>query len=283
MKSANDLLADVLIKENVPVLDRTRQTHSIKMSFPLYLRPGNPLGIVMHNTSGMVHLENLLAGWERQGSPPPSHLAIDQSGRVGFYVKLEYADRATENTNRHISIEFQAVNNGDISESQIKAAGIIYGFLHDVFEMKFAIAEKRTDLGLSHHSLFVVPGGGGHANCPGTTILRRKPAIIEAAKVWAGKLNFSDQPTGIWEVKVGVWTWIYQFYSSGEVSWHDAFNLKSKGTGKFKITGLKMTFKWNKSQAIETWNLPLTSSNQTGMCQMEGMPNLPLLARRKTD
>jgi hypothetical protein len=249
----------------------------------LYMRPGNPLGIVMHNTSGLVHLENLLAGWERQGSPPPSHLAIDQSGRVGFYVKLEFADRATENTNRHISIEFQAVNNGDISKAQITAAGIIYAFLHDVFEMKFAIAEKRTDVGLSHHSMFVTPGSGGHANCPGAAILRRKPEIIEAAKSYASKLEFDNQPTGIWEVKVAAWTWIYQFHPTGEVSWHDAYNLHSKGTGKFKIEGAKMTFKWHKSLAVEAWDFPLRSTGQTGMCQMEGKPNLPLIARRKTD
>jgi hypothetical protein len=283
MKNANALLSEMLGKENIAVVDRTSQTHAMKIPYPLYLRPGNPLGIVMHNTSGLVHLENLLAGWEKQASPPPSHLAIDQSGRVGFYVKLDYADRATENTNRHISIEFQAINNGDISANQVASAGVVYAFLHDVYEMKFAIAEKRSDLGLSHHSLFVAPGGGGHANCPGSTILKRKPEIIAAAQSYTNRLEFGDQPTGIWEVKVAVWTWIYQFFATGDVQWHDAYNLQSKGTGKYKIAGTLMTFKWNKSNAIESWQLPLSSNAQTGMCQMEGKPNLPLLARRKTN
>src|SRR5262249_48920571 len=94
----NALLTKTLEEQGVGVLDFTPQIHALNFKFPLYVRPGGVIGIVMHNTSGLVTLANLVGTWKaKEPNPPPSHLAIDRSGAVGRYVRLQYADRATEN------------------------------------------------------------------------------------------------------------------------------------------------------------------------------------------
>ncbi len=279
--NVNVLLTGVLKANGIVVLDFTAKTHAIPMRFPLYLRPGNPIGIVMHNTSGLIDLNNLVGTWANKTSPPPSHLAIDQSGRVAYFVSLNHADRATENTNKHISIEFQAVENGDISQAQIKSSAIIYGFLHDVYGIEFAVANTRQARGLAHHSIFVnLKDPEAHANCPGAAILARKPEIIELAKKSATTIDFGDEPTGLWQVRVDRWLWIYQFGADGTVTWRDPYNGRS-GTGTWKTNSGKLSFSWKGSKTVETWDLPLSATAQTGACQMEDLPLHRVAASRK--
>src|SRR4029450_1253846 len=79
----NGLLVKVLADNGVGTADFTGQIHALKYKAPLYLRPGGAIGIVMHNTSGIVTLPNLVGTWKnKEPNPPPSHLAIDQSGQV---------------------------------------------------------------------------------------------------------------------------------------------------------------------------------------------------------
>jgi hypothetical protein len=143
----NLLLDKILADNGIGTADFTGKIHALKYKAPLYLRPGNAIGIVMHNTSGMVTLPNLVGTWKsKEPNPPPSHLAIDQSGQVGRYVRLQYADRATENTNRHLSIEFQAVANGSITIHQIKSAALITAFANVIYGVEFAIAQSESQL-----------------------------------------------------------------------------------------------------------------------------------------
>jgi hypothetical protein len=267
----NALLKKTLSDNGVGVEDYTSQIHALKYKFPLYLRPGNPIGIVMHNTSGLVALPNLVGTWKsKEPKPPPSHLAIDQSGRVGRYVRLQYADRATENTNRHLSIEFQAVANGDITEQQIRSGALIAAFAHVVYGMDLVVSQSRTAKGLAHHSLFVDKSNpDGHFNCPGAAILARKDAILEKAREFAGKLAFEEEPAGRWQVQVDQWTWIYTFDANGNVTWLDPYN-KQTGRGSWRINAGKLSFAWTNSQTKESWDLPLKPTAQTGVCTMDG-------------
>lgn len=265
----NALLKKALDENGVGVEDYSPQIHALKYKFPLYLRPGNPIGIVMHNTSGMILLPNLVGTWKsKEPSPPPSHLAIDASGRVGRFVRLQYADRATENTNRHLSIEFQAVENGDITEAQIRSGAIIAAFAHVVYGVDLVVSMSRTAKGLAHHSLFVDKGNpDGHFNCPGAAILARKDAILEKAKEFVPKIAFDDEPAGRWQVQMDRWTWIYTFDPNGNVVWLDPFN-KETGKGTWKIVGEKIILSWFESQTKESWDLPLKRTEQTGDCTM---------------
>lgn len=266
--NVNELLRKTLKDNGVAVSDFTAQILGIKFKYPLYIRPGSVIGIVMHNTSGMVTLPNLVGTFKNNSSP--SHLAIDKSGAVGQYISLEYADRATEHTNRHISIEFQAVENGGITGYQITSAAIIAAFSHVVYGIDLAIAESRTAKGLAHHSLFVNKGDpGAHANCPGLGIISRKGEILEEAKELAAKMVFDDEPAGRWQVKVEDWVWIYTFDPNGSVTWLDPFNKKT-GRGTWKINGKFITFSWVNSTTKENWELPLKSTAQNGNCTIDG-------------
>ena len=97
LPDVNELLRKELSDRGIQVLDFTGKIHALKFTSPLYLRPGNAIGIVMHNTSGMVTLPNLVGTWkDKEPHPPPSHLAIDQAGVVGRYVrdlKMEAQDK----------------------------------------------------------------------------------------------------------------------------------------------------------------------------------------------
>ncbi len=267
----NELLRTKLSEQSIKVSDFTGKIHTLNYKFPLYLRPSKPVGIVMHNTSGLVTLANLVGTWKnKEPSPPPSHLAIDRSGEVGFYVRLPYADRATENTNRHLSIEFQAVENGDITREQVKSAAVITSFAHVVYDVALAISDSRTASGLAHHSLFVERGNpNGHFNCPGQAIINQKPAILELAKKFKANMQFSEEPAGRWEVRVDKWVWHYTFSVDGSVVWLDPFNKKT-GKGRWTIKAGTIVFAWTNSTSKEKWNLPLSSTDQTGQCIMDG-------------
>lgn len=282
MSSTNQLLTAALQAQNIKVLDKSAEIHAIPFGSPLYRRNWDPIGIVMHNTDGLILLENLASIWALSASPPPSHLGIDQSGRVAYYVRLEYADRATENTNKHISIEFQAVRNGDITSDQIKSAAVIYAFLHDVYGIEFAIANSRTDKGLAHHSLFVDPGNPkGHFFCPGDKIIAQKPEIIALARHLSPTINFGDDPTGVWTVKVDRFVWTYEFRSDGLVQWRDPFNGRS-GYGLWTRAASEIRINWNDSKTKEHWDIPFSEAH-TGECAMEGEPTHIIQASRKTN
>jgi hypothetical protein len=267
----NGLLVKTLTDHGVGSADFTGQIHALKYKAPLYLRPGNPIGIVMHNTAGMVTLPNLVGTWKsKEPNPPPSHLAIDQAGQVGRYVRLQYADRATENTNRHLSIEFQAVEGGGITSQQITTGAIIAAFAHVIYGVDLAIAESRTAKGLAHHSIFVDKGNPqGHSNCPGGAIIETKGRLLEQARRIAAAMAFDDEPAGRWYVRVDKWAWLYTFDANGNVSWLDQGNGKS-GKGTWRVSPGVMTLSWTGSATRETWTLPLRPAAQGGSCTMDG-------------
>ena len=250
--------------EGLSYVDKTKPIHAIKYRWPLYRRPGNPVGLVLHNTAGMITLDNLVGHWQKKNVP--SHFAIDQTGRIGLYVQLDFADRATENTNRHVSIELQAVENGDITAEQVSSAGFIAGFLHSYYGTSLAIAKGKGEPGISHHSLFVDPKNpDGHFNCPGEAIIGKKPKIVEAARKFSGQLAFDDRPMGSWWVRVpslaGIWR--YEFQSNLTVKWVDPHNNKS-GTGTWTQSGGAIRIKWPSTGSTETWPLPLKPSDYEG-------------------
>jgi hypothetical protein len=76
-------------------------------------------------------------------------------------------------------------------------------------------------------------------------------------------------PVGEWRVVVNPWVWTYKFDANGNVSWRDPYNNES-GTGKWKIGPGVISFSWSGSSTVETWNLPIQPSNQTGTAIMSG-------------
>lgn len=270
--NVNALLKQCLTDRGVAVTDFTTRIHALNYKYPLYQRPGNPMGVVMHNTDGLILLENLVGTWKnKEPSPPPSHLAIDQSGAVGFYVRLEYADRATENTNRHLSIEFQAVRFGDLTGPQMDTAAIIAAFAQVVYGVDLAIANSRADRGWAHHALFVDPKNpDGHRACPGDAIIGRKSDILTKAAAIVPLLAFEDEPAGRWDVRVDRWNWIYTFDPRGNVSWRDPYN-NMTGTGTWENRGGRLVFTWHNSQTTESWDLPLKATDQLGRTRMKGV------------
>ena len=267
----NKVLEKELLNHGIQVFDFTTPIHSLKYNHPLFLRPGNALGIVLHNTGGLALLPNLVETWKnKEPNPPPSHLAIDQTGAVGRYVRLQYSDRATEHTLQHLSIEFQAVENGDITEKQIISGAVIVAFAHLIYGIQLNIADSRKASGVAHHSLFVEKNNPkGHSNCPSQAIISRKLEIISYAEDFAAKMSFDDEPAGIWEVKVEKWIWIYTFDPNGNVTWRDKYNTKEAGKGTWKIAGDVISFAWQ-SGTKESWNLPLQPAAQTGVTTMDG-------------
>ena len=78
---------------------------------------------------------------------------------------------------------------------------------------------------------------------------------------------------GRWEVKVGDWTWIYEFKAgtdpdSGSAQWQK-FQVVSpssdQGTGTWALdsTTSKLRITWSNG-SVEEWNTPLTTSGQVG-------------------
>jgi hypothetical protein len=277
-------LIRVLDDQGIAVFDFTKETHQIDFGKnPLFRRPGNPVGTVLHNTTLNASFRSVLNHWTNE-EPFPSHFAIERDGKVGRFVRLEYSDRATEGTLMHVSIEFRAVTDGDITDAQVNSAAAIAAFLNGYYGTPLAIATSSKEKGMAHHSLFVKPGSGGHAGCPGTAIIARKAAILAKAKTIAGGLTLNS-PYGQWLVQVKPYTWIYTFQSNNTVTWRDP-NTRKGGAGTWKIgkdptSGKdKILISWTKSKAHDKWDYPLAPRAQTGKCFMSDGTEISLDATK---
>ena len=74
-----------------------------------------------------------------------------------------------------------------------------------------------------------------------------------------------DLLIGKWTVKVKEWTWEYEFLrdggrDSGRVTWRD-LNSFEKGSGNWAATSKLVNIFWNGSKTRESWQRPLTTSN----------------------
>jgi hypothetical protein len=88
-----------------------------------------------------------------------------------------------------------------------------------------------------------------------------------------------ESPVGRWQVKVGRWTWIYEFDDQGTVVWTDPFS-KDTGKGRYRIGDLDMTTTWEPSPTVETWDFPLDPLDAFGRCNMLGSGNFQLQAQK---
>jgi hypothetical protein len=268
MAKLPDVNGDVrkfLADNGITVYDYTKEIHAIKYKFPLFRRPGNPVGLVLHNTSGMIELQNLVPTWQKRNVP--SHFAVDQLGRVGQYVMLDFSDRATEGTLRHVSIELQAVKDGDITTDQVRSAACIAGFVHGYFGTPLKIANSKTEEGIAHHALFVDPKNpNGHFACPGPAIIGRKGEIVKQGTAFAAKLKHDQNPTGQWWVRVPAQGGLYRydFDVNGNVRWTDPNNKKT-GVGLWTIEGSEVRIKWTATGSTDKWQLPLFTSATSKM------------------
>ena len=65
---------------------------------------------------------------------------------------------------------------------------------------------------------------------------------------------------GKWTVHVKGWTWEYEFQRDGRVSWRDV-NSAEKGSGNWAATSKLVNMWWKDSKTRESWQRPLTASN----------------------
>lgn len=280
MPGINAMLTRVLNLYGVGVEDYSTQAHSIPGMSPLYGRSWNPVGIVMHNTDGLIEMKNMVPSWARKKLPPPSHLGIHQNGTVAYFVRLDFADRATEHTNKHISIEFQAVHNGDLTDAQLYSAGLVYAFLHNIYGIPFTVASTREQAGLAHHALFVDANNPeGHFTCPGPAIIGRKQDVIDRAKAYAVQMDMGSTPIGFWWARIPGYVWLYQFKVDQTVTWKDPYNGEN-GTGTWKQVSSEVRISWKGSKTIEKWT-KIEGANAEGTVKYEGETEQNLTAMRK--
>lgn len=73
--------------------------------------------------------------------------------------------------------------------------------------------------------------------------------------------------------------WLYVFSRNGNVRWKDEGNGMT-GTGTWQIRGDKLYTRWHNSGTVETWKVPIDTSNWTGDCVMKAIPySLHAIAR----
>lgn len=68
---------------------------------------------------------------------------------------------------------------------------------------------------------------------------------------------------GRWRVRFRQWTWEYVFTNDSVVRWKDPNN-NENGIGRWALTAKTIYISWSKSTTTETWNRPVTRSDQSG-------------------
>jgi len=86
----------------------------------------------------------------------------------------------------------------------------------------------------------------------------------------AGFYTAFISPVGTWNVRVGVWTWIYTFNKDGSAKWSDIRRPPTQtGGGSWKKTDDLLEISWD-TGSREQWDLPLKLSGQSGILVGQG-------------
>jgi hypothetical protein len=73
---------------------------------------------------------------------------------------------------------------------------------------------------------------------------------------------------GTWNVVFNQYRWAYTFAEGRVVTWRDLGNGKS-GRGKWQLGTGGVTITWEKSTTTETWNLPISPTEQVGQVKSD--------------
>jgi hypothetical protein len=80
----------------------------------------------------------------------------------------------------------------------------------------------------------------------------------------AGFFTAFPSPVGKWRVRVGAWTWFYQFSADGTARWTDIrLPPTQSGKGRWEKAGSVMKISWE-TGSEERWDLPLKPNGQQG-------------------
>ncbi len=99
--------------------------------------------------------------------------------------------------------------------------------------------------------------GNSYTKEMGNGLITGPSGLKPSSSFDAGFYTAFPSPLGKWKVKVGQWTWYYEFHKNGNAIWKDIEQPpRRKGTGKWQKSGAHMTITWD-TGAVERWDLPL--------------------------
>lgn len=113
-----------------------------------------------------------------------------------------------------------------------------------------------------------IDGNSTHGRVTGPT--RRGRHDFDAFFTAFGPASAPDDPVGLWQVRVGDWTWRYYFRADHTLGWSDlarpaAFHWEGRwdlGPARFRgVRVLRVTW----PESAEEWDLPINPSHQTGL------------------
>jgi peptidoglycan hydrolase-like protein with peptidoglycan-binding domain len=140
-------------------------------------------GVVIHIMDGS------LAGtdsWFRNPKAQASaHFGTGKHGQLYQWVSTKDRAWAQANGNRTwLSIENEGRGGEALTRQQIERCAQVLAWAHRIYGVPLQVATSPGGRGLGHHSM----GGPswGHGACPGSRIIRQKPAIVARARQLVG-------------------------------------------------------------------------------------------------
>jgi hypothetical protein len=267
------------------------------------------LGAVLHHTHTSTAVPQTLDGiwnsWASLQGPTfqSAHFVIDRDGRIGQFRPLDKAAAHTRSTwnAQYIGIEHIALwphpelgrpaPEEPLIDPQVVSSATLLSALKSEVGLSLTKLSHPGATGVGVHTQFP-PDTGTECGLPDfvdrTGAFRPTFDLILQLAILFGR----------WEVKVGDWTWIYEFKGgasrdSGTVDWQ-AFDLtkpNSQGSGKWALdppsgTSGKLRINWDNG-SVEEWDRPLKLDGQPGRLTVQSGPVQPkdedarkILARR---
>jgi hypothetical protein len=246
------------------------------------------LGAVLHTTNPPSKLLTLLESrndFAASGPPPISlfrsaHFMVDRSGLIAQFRSLAQgsAHIGSPWMPRYIGIEHTALPGQNLTDEQINASADLLNMLRSELDITLTELSKPGSVGVGRHNQFNPTLCGKGPFFDKGTFGPDFKSILERA--------LQRSPVGGWEVHVGDWTWIYTFkagadFESGPTEWR-AFNVRGpadQGTGTWNF-GAKLKISWSNG-SVEEWNVPLSSSGQSGKLVKQGSAAVQVLTDRE--
>jgi hypothetical protein len=229
-----------------------------------------------------------------------AHFVIDRDGRIGQFRPLDKAAAHTGSTwnAKYIGIEHIALfplpppappaPAEPLTDLQVVSSATLLSALKSNVGLSLIELSHPGATGVGVHTQFP-PDTGTECGLP--DFVDRTGAFLPTFELILQLAILF----GRWEVKVGDWTWIYEFKGgvsrdSGPIDWQ-AFDLtkpNSQGSGTWSLDSAsqKLQIKWDNGSK-EEWDRPLKLDGQPGKLTVQSGPIQPkdeaarkILARR---
>jgi len=207
---------------------------------------------------------------------------VDRNGAIAQFRDTDdgAAHMGGQWNTHYIGIEHIAFHMQPLTDPQIDSSADLIIFLSELLNFQHSSLSNRGQPGIGVHNQFNRTScGQGPFSAAGSfgpdflSILRRAPA---------------RSPVGsLWEVRIGSYTWIYDFgpsdFTSGAVDANDLSNVyQMTGTWRFRNNRNTDPLEINwPSGSSEAWDVPLRLAGQQGQCwSRPGQPPQPISAKR---